>query len=148
MIVPVLEYPGSLRMAATPLSGDGVPYRPPNTQKARTGAWSYSIVRWGSGTVRNDQEMILAMKSRADAAMRLAISRAVAVETSRGWRISKEKQSNKIDVVVALAMAAHVAVAVGSYQPTPAYAVAAGTSWTERGADFGDNRRELEYFDF
>ena len=35
-----------------------------------------------------------------DAAMRLAISRAVAVETSRGWRISKEKQSHKIDVVV------------------------------------------------
>jgi phage terminase large subunit-like protein len=83
-----------------------------------------------------------------DAAMRLAISRAVAVETSRGWRISKEKQSHKIDVVVALAMAAHVAVAVGSYQPTPAYAVAAGASWTERGTNFGDKRRELGCFDF
>ena len=45
-----------------------------------------------------------------DAALRLAISRAVAVETSRGWRISKEKQSHKIDVVVALAMAAHATV--------------------------------------
>ena len=66
-----------------------------------------------------------------DAAIRLAISRAVAVETSRGWRISKEKQSHKIDVVVALAMAAHAAVAVGSYQPTPIYAVAApGPGWT------------------
>jgi hypothetical protein len=48
-----------------------------------------------------------------DAAMRLAVSRAVAVETSRGWRISKEKQSHKIDVVVALAMACHAAVSRG-----------------------------------
>jgi phage terminase large subunit-like protein len=44
-----------------------------------------------------------------DAAMRLAVSRAVAVETSRGWRIAKEKQSHKIDVIVALGMAAHAA---------------------------------------
>ena len=55
-----------------------------------------------------------------DAAMRLAISRAVAVESSRGWRIAKEKQNHKIDVVVALAMAALAAVrgqGVGSYLP-------------------------------
>jgi phage terminase large subunit-like protein len=55
-----------------------------------------------------------------DAGMRLAISRAVAVETSRGWRISKEKASHKIDVVVALAMSALAAVrgqGVGSYLP-------------------------------
>jgi phage terminase large subunit-like protein len=45
-----------------------------------------------------------------DAGMRLAISRAVAVETARGWKISKEKQSHKIDVIVALAMSAHAAV--------------------------------------
>jgi phage terminase large subunit-like protein len=45
-----------------------------------------------------------------DDAIRLAISRAVAVETSRGWRISKEKASHKIDVVVALAMACHGAM--------------------------------------
>ncbi|MHB8382707.1 MAG: terminase TerL endonuclease subunit [Candidatus Binataceae bacterium] len=42
--------------------------------------------------------------------LRLAISRAVAIESSRGWRISKEKQSHKIDVVVALAQAALGAV--------------------------------------
>jgi hypothetical protein len=41
-----------------------------------------------------------------DAAIRLAISRAVAFESARGWRIGKDKQSHKIDVVVALAMAA------------------------------------------
>jgi len=40
----------------------------------------------------------------------LAVSRAIAIETSRGWRIAKEKQSHKIDVVVALAMSALAAV--------------------------------------
>jgi hypothetical protein len=40
----------------------------------------------------------------------LAISRAVAVESSRGWRITKEKQAHKIDMVVALGMAALAAV--------------------------------------
>jgi phage terminase large subunit-like protein len=41
-----------------------------------------------------------------DADIRLAISRAIALETSRGWRITKEKTAHKIDVVVALAQAA------------------------------------------
>jgi len=45
-----------------------------------------------------------------DASIRLAVSRAVALETSRGWRIAKEKTAHKIDVVVSLAMAAHAAV--------------------------------------
>jgi len=45
-----------------------------------------------------------------DPEIRLAISHAVASETPRGWRISKHVQSHKIDVVVALAMAAHAAV--------------------------------------
>ncbi len=45
-----------------------------------------------------------------DPAMRLAVSRCVAIEGSRGWRIAKEKQSHKIDVVVALGMAAWAAV--------------------------------------
>ena len=48
-----------------------------------------------------------------DDEIRLAVSRAVALETSRGWRIAKEKQSHKIDVVVALAMAALGAVQQG-----------------------------------
>ena len=42
--------------------------------------------------------------------MRLAASRCIAIESSRGWRITKEKQSHKIDVIVALAMAAFAAV--------------------------------------
>jgi phage terminase large subunit-like protein len=45
--------------------------------------------------------------------MRLAIQRCVALETSRGWRIAKEKASHKIDVVVALAQAALGAVLQG-----------------------------------
>jgi phage terminase large subunit-like protein len=45
--------------------------------------------------------------------LRLAISRAVAIETPRGWKIGKDKQTHKIDVVVALAMAAYAAVKDG-----------------------------------
>jgi phage terminase large subunit-like protein len=44
-----------------------------------------------------------------DDGMRLAVSRAVAIEGPRGWRIGKDKQAFKIDVIVALAMAAHAA---------------------------------------
>jgi phage terminase large subunit-like protein len=49
-----------------------------------------------------------------DADIRLAISRAVAKETSRGWRIGKEKQTHRIDIVVALGMAALVATKYGA----------------------------------
>jgi hypothetical protein len=35
-----------------------------------------------------------------NANIRLAMSRTIAVEVPRGWRISKEKQSHKIDVVI------------------------------------------------
>jgi hypothetical protein len=43
----------------------------------------------------------------SDADMRLAMSRAVAIEAPRGWRIAKDKKTTEIDVVVVLAMAAH-----------------------------------------
>lgn len=45
-----------------------------------------------------------------DDAMRLAVQRSVATESARGWRIAKEKQAHKIDVVIALGMAALGAV--------------------------------------
>jgi phage terminase large subunit-like protein len=48
-----------------------------------------------------------------DPDIRLAVSRAVAVEGSRGWKIAKEKSSHKIDIVVALAMAALATVQKG-----------------------------------
>jgi phage terminase large subunit-like protein len=45
-----------------------------------------------------------------DAAMRLAVSRAIITESSRGWKLDKLKQAHKIDLVVALSMAALAAV--------------------------------------
>ena len=45
-----------------------------------------------------------------DAGMRLAVSRAVVSESSRGWKIDKLKQSHHIDVIVALSMACLAAV--------------------------------------
>jgi phage terminase large subunit-like protein len=63
----------------------------------------------------------------ADAGMRLSASRAVAVESSRGWRIAKEKQSHKIDVVIALGMAAHAAVSVGMRSGPRALAIGVET---------------------
>jgi phage terminase large subunit-like protein len=58
-----------------------------------------------------------AIVSYPDPTLRLAMSRAVAVETPRGWRISKTTQSHKIDVVVALAMACYAAVKSQSETP-------------------------------
>lgn len=40
-----------------------------------------------------------------DEEIRAAVARTVAIEGSRGWKLSKEKQSHRVDVVIALAMA-------------------------------------------
>jgi len=58
----------------------------------------YELVKGGNVEAYPDDEL------------RKAIGSAVAKETPRGWRIAKEKASQKIDVVVALAMAALGAV--------------------------------------
>ena len=58
-----------------------------------------------------------------DPDIRLAVSRAVALETSRGWRIAKEKASNKIDAIVALAMACCAALDAPMPKPLMIYAV-------------------------
>jgi hypothetical protein len=55
--------------------------------------------------------------------MRLAVSRCVVAESSRGLRLAKEKQSHRIDIIVALSMACHAAVQgqnVSLYDPTMA----------------------------
>jgi hypothetical protein len=52
-----------------------------------------------------------------DDEIRLAMLRAVAVEMPRGWKISKTTASHKVDVVVALAMAALGAVGAASKRP-------------------------------
>ncbi|MCL6448266.1 MAG: hypothetical protein K6U04_08965 [Armatimonadetes bacterium] len=55
-----------------------------------------------------------------DDGLRLAVQRAVALETPRGWKITKEKSSHKIDVVIALAQAALGAVESGpTNEPLP-----------------------------
>jgi hypothetical protein len=63
----------------------------------------------------NPRELFVRSKNRTlqlypNADIRLAISRAIAVESTRGWRFAKEKQRDKIDVVIALAMAALASV--------------------------------------
>lgn len=50
-----------------------------------------------------------------------AMSRGCAVEGARGWKIAKEKQSHRIDIIVALAMAALACVKAQNkpgYDPT------------------------------
>jgi hypothetical protein len=79
-----------------------------------------------------------------DAGMRLAISRAIIVESSRGWRLDKLKQHYKIDLVVALSMAALAAVRgqtessydpslrwVGSYETDAEAEAERARAWTE-----------------
>jgi len=46
------------------------------------------------------------LRMYANARLRTAANQATAVESSRGWRISKQKSRHKIDALVALAMAA------------------------------------------
>ena len=46
-----------------------------------------------------------------DSEMRLAVSRCVASESSRGWKITKDKQAHKIDIVIALMMACQACIA-------------------------------------
>ena len=50
----------------------------------------------------------------ADTELRNHAAHSVAIESTRGWRISKEKAANKIDGIVALAMASLEAVRQGS----------------------------------
>ncbi len=87
-----------------------------------------------------------------DAEIRLAISRSVAIETPRGWKISKEKASHKIDVVIALAMASLGAVQGQHSEPgmivllkreNAAQQVAAGISVEQAATAVGIGRDEL-----
>jgi phage terminase large subunit-like protein len=84
------------RLRRAGLSIEEFPQSPPNLTQASQGLYE----------LFEGRNLIL----YPDAGIRLAVSRAVAVETPRGWRIAKEKQAHKIDVVVALGMAALAAV--------------------------------------
>jgi hypothetical protein len=96
-------YNDPYQMAATAqrLVAAGVPMKEyPQTSANLTAMGSnlYELIKGGGIVVYPDEQI------------RLAVSRAVAVESPRGWRIAKEKVSHKIDVVVALALAALAAV--------------------------------------
>jgi len=76
------------------------------------------------------QAVFEALKGRqirlyADAELRTQALSTVAVESSRGWRVAKEKSSRKIDAVVALAMALTAAVSLRGL-PAPALAIYGG----------------------
>jgi phage terminase large subunit-like protein len=96
--------PWQMQAVAQRLTAAGLPMvefaqSVPNLTEASTNL--YEILKGRNLTAYPDEEM------------RLAVSRCVAIETSRGWRIAKEKASHKIDVVVALAQAALGAVQQG-----------------------------------
>jgi phage terminase large subunit-like protein len=88
--------PFQMQASAQRLERAGVPMREfaqtmPNLTEASTNL--YELVKGGNLVVYPDEDL------------RLAVQRSVAIESARGWRITKEKTSHKIDVVVALAMA-------------------------------------------
>jgi phage terminase large subunit-like protein len=67
-----------------------------------------------------------------DPDLKLAVSRAVALESPRGWHIVKSKTSHKIDIVVALAMACLDAVHGGQISAAMIPAVGIGAFMTPR----------------
>ena len=97
----VLYDPYQMAASAQRLAKQGLPMEEYPQTLDRLTAMSTTIVR------SDHRANLVAYPSEA---IRLAISRTVALESSRGWRITKEKAIHKIDVVVALAMAAFAAV--------------------------------------
>lgn len=100
-LLKVFYDPYQMASSAQRLKRDGVrmvefPQSVPNLTEASTNL--YELIRSRG------------LAAYRDAEIRLAMSRAIALETPRGWRIAKEKQAHKIDVVVALGMAALAAV--------------------------------------
>lgn len=98
----------------------------------------------------NLYDLIVARNLHAysDATLRLALSRAVAVESGRGWRITKEKQSHKIDVVIALAQAALGAAKQEGRSRTrvgPIFGASSGSlaAWRARGEARLREQREI-----
>jgi phage terminase large subunit-like protein len=105
----VLYDPYQMQAVAQRLLRAGVPMREfpqsvPNLTEASTNL--FELIKGGG------------LAAYPDADVRLAVQRCVALESTRGWRIAKEKASHKIDIVVALGMAALAAVRGGaSFDP-------------------------------
>jgi hypothetical protein len=113
------------RLTAAGLPMIDFPQSVPNLTESSTNL--YEAIKGRNLTVYPDDDL------------RLAISRCVAIETSRGWRIAKEKASHKIDVVVAFAMAALGAVQQGQGSSRIAWTSAA-TYMGPRGGRFAERR--------
>jgi hypothetical protein len=77
-----------------------------------------------------------------DPDLRRACAQSIVTESARGWRISKEKQSHKIDALIALAMASIAAVeGRGSVGPAYLFDMSSGELLTPRrftGVPVGD----------
>jgi hypothetical protein len=98
--------PYQMAAVAQRLQGAGIPMREyPQTEANLTAMGSnlFQLVKGANLIVYPDSDI------------KLAMTRAIAKETPRGWKITKEKTSHKIDVVVGLAMAALAAVEHGQY---------------------------------
>lgn len=62
-----------------------------------------------------------------DAEIREAVSRTIAIEGARGWKIDRDKQSHHIDIVIAIGLAALACVkAQGEFKSSP---------WTQKQVD-------------
>ena len=93
--------PYQLHDLATRLRGEGIPMEefPQSVGRlTQLGQKLYELIRHGNLITYEDEEL------------RRHISHAVAVESSRGWRLAKTKRSNKIDLAVALEMSAWTAM--------------------------------------
>lgn len=118
--------PYQLQSSAQRLRGAGVPMEEfpqsvPNLTEASQNL--YELIKSGN------------IVAYPDADIRLAMAHAVAKESTRGWRITKEKASHKIDVVVALGMAALAAAQRGPRE-TPKLV------WESHGINYGPSRKE------
>jgi phage terminase large subunit-like protein len=96
------------------------PYQMASTAQRlrRLGIPIYEFAQSVPNLTRASQNLYELIKSQGivfypDDDIRLAMQRSIAVESTRGWRVAKEKSSHKIDVVVALAQAALLAVGWG-----------------------------------
>jgi phage terminase large subunit-like protein len=122
----VLYDPYQLVALAQTLTAEGVPMEEfaQTTPGLTTSSQNlYDLVKAGN------------LRAYPDDALRLAVQRCVAIEGTRGWRIAKEKAAHKIDVVVALALAAFGTVRDGTVE-----------EWTGPvGVNMADAPRETVY---
>ena len=96
--------PFQMHDLSTRLQSEGLPmveFPQSSPNLTRMGQNLYELIKGGN------------LQLYPDIDMRLSASHAIAIQSSRGWRIAKEKTSHKIDVIVALAMASLAAIVSG-----------------------------------